>query len=58
MRSDRMPGPHRADFAGRVVADSDDEVEFRCYRLRELVPALAAQTVGRQVQAFQQLQRQ
>src|SRR5688572_26581542 len=53
-----MTGPDRADFAGCVIADCYDEIELRCSGVRELIPALAAQTVGGQVQVSQQLKRQ
>ncbi len=39
--------PHRTHFAGGVVADGDDEVHLRCVGRGVLVPALAAQILGR-----------
>ena len=51
VRGHRLPGPDRADLAGRAVADREDEVERRRTGLRELVPALAAQPFDRQVGA-------
>ncbi len=47
MRRDRLTRPHRTHFAGGVVADGDDEVHLRCVGRGVLVPALAAQILGR-----------
>ena len=58
MRGHRLTRPHRADLAGRVVADREDEVEPGCARLGELVPVLAAQTIGRHPVPRQQLERE
>ena len=47
-----LPG-QRASLAGGVVADGEDEVEYRRTRRYELVPALAAVAGRRQAQALQ-----
>jgi len=43
MGGDRLPGPHRADFAGRVITDGDDEIHLRRVRDCKLIPAFASQ---------------
>ncbi len=45
-------------LAGRVVADRKDKVDRRRIGRRELVPALAAQAVRRQIHALQELERE
>src|SRR5262249_9428546 len=40
MRRHRLAGPHRADFARRVVADGEGKIERRRAWLGELVPRL------------------
>src|SRR5205823_6575714 len=45
------------DFPGGLVAHRKDEIQDRGVRTGEFVPALAAQTLGRQAQPFQQLKR-
>ena len=57
MRSRGLSGPDRADLAGGVVADGQDEVHRWRIRLRELLPALAAQALGRHARRFQGLDR-
>ena len=58
MRGDRLARPDRAHLAGGVVADGDDEIHLRRIARREVVPALAQQVFGRQVDAAQQVERQ
>ena len=48
MRGDRLARPDRADLAGRIVADGEDEIELGRVRRGELVPALRAKPVGRE----------
>src|SRR5262245_46052157 len=38
MRAHRLAGPHRTDFARRVVADGEGKIEWRRARLGELIP--------------------
>src|SRR3990167_8936084 len=48
MRSDRLPGANGADFAGRVVADRENEIHLRGAMRGELVPVLGPQALGMQ----------
>lgn len=57
MGPDRMARPDRADLAGGVVADGDDEVQRRRAGRGELVPALAAQPLARQAELLEQRER-
>src|SRR5918994_4302729 len=50
MRCDRLPRPHRAGLACGFVADGEYEIELRRARPRELIPALAAQPVRRELE--------
>ena len=43
MRRHRLAGPDRAGFAGRIVADGEDEIELRRTGLGELVPGFGAE---------------
>src|SRR3546814_1925085 len=56
MRRDRLPRPDRAELAGGVVAHGEDEVHRRRAGRSELVPALRAQAVHRDVLVAQQVQ--
>ena len=58
MRGDRIARPDRADFAGGLVADGKDEIHHRRTGTDELVPALAAQTAGRQSEPLKKIERQ
>ncbi len=58
VRRHRLAGPHRAHFASGLVADREDEIQRRRARLGELIPALAAIAVGRQMPARQLTQRE
>src|SRR5258706_14832363 len=44
VRLARRAGPDRADLAGRVIADRDDQIHLRCIRRSELIPTLGART--------------
>ena len=56
MRSRRVTGPIRANLACGVVADGDDQVHVRGTGLAELVPVLAAQSVGADTSVAQHFQ--
>ena len=56
MSSNRVARPVRTDLAGRVVADGEHEVERRRAGRSELVPALAAEALGRQAVLPQQFE--
>src|SRR4051812_16027020 len=53
-----VTGPDGTGLAGRVVTNSEDEVERRRAGRRELVPALAAQAGGRKTLLSQQCERE
>src|SRR5919197_972656 len=48
MSSDRVAGPDRAGFPGRLVAHGKDEIHDQRVGPGELVPAFAAELAGRQ----------
>lgn len=50
-----MSRPDRTYLASGVVTDREDEIELRRACLRELIPALAAISLGRQMHLLQQL---
>src|SRR5258708_35896437 len=58
MSGDRLTRPYRADFACRVVADCENEIQPRRARRGKLVPTFAAQVLGGQAHPVQKLQRQ
>ena len=41
-----LTGPNGAYFLGRVIADREHKVEFRCAGSGELIPILATSAVG------------
>src|SRR5262249_36173730 len=55
MRRHRLAGPHRTDFARRVVADGEGKIERRRARLRELIPRLRTKARGVVAEALQEL---
>ena len=57
MRRHRLTRPDRAGFAGRVVANREDEIERRRALLRELVPILRTITLGRKAHLAEQPKR-
>jgi len=57
VRRHRLSRPHGAQFLRGAIADGDDELEWRHVRFRELVPALAAQILDRQVILSEHIQR-
>src|SRR5258706_10658503 len=48
--------PDGTDFAGRAVADGDDEIQWRGVWLRELVPRLGAELIDFVVQPLEQIE--
>ena len=56
MRGDRLPRPDRADLARRLIADGKNEIHHGRVGFGEFVPALAAQSFGRQFERVQQLE--
>ena len=52
-----LPGPHRADFLRRVITDRKDEIKLGRTRLREFIPALAAQVPCWNVSGLELTQR-
>ena len=58
MRRHRVAGPDRADFARRLIADREHEIHLRRVRLGELIPALRAQALRRQLHGLQQFERE
>ena len=57
MGGHRLTGPNRAYFLGRVIADCENKIEFRCTWRGELIPILASQAVRGQVGKFELMQR-
>src|SRR5262249_3548302 len=55
MRRHRLAGPHRTDFARRVVADGEGEIERRRAGLGELVPRLRTKARRVVAEALQEL---
>jgi hypothetical protein len=49
----RLTRPERADFLCGVVTDREDEIEFGCVGLCELVPTLASERVRPQMRILQ-----
>jgi hypothetical protein len=56
MRGHRLARPDRADFAGGVIADGEDEIHDRRARLREFVPAFAVWFLDGNARALQYVQ--
>ena len=56
MRRHWLPRPERTDLLRGVVADREDEIEFRCVRSRKLFPALGSQAGHVVVQPSQQIE--
>src|SRR5271155_638855 len=57
VRRHRFSRPDRTHLTGRVVADGEYEIDWRCSRRRELIPALAAKALGRQIPPPKEFQR-
>ena len=57
VRAHRLARPHRANLAGRVVADGKDEIHLRRSGLRKFIPALAAQICDRHALGRKKLNR-
>src|SRR3546814_4367239 len=57
MRRHRAAGPDRTGLAGGIVANGENEIEFRGIRTSELVPAFRAIALGRQPHLRDQLER-
>src|SRR6478735_12155348 len=57
MRGHRMTWPDGTDFVRGIVANREDEVELRCVRPRELVPAFRTQLRNIVAEAGQQFER-
>jgi len=55
MRRHRLAGPHRTDFAGRVVADGEGKIERRRAGLGELIPRLRTKARRVVAEALQEL---
>src|SRR5262249_18735955 len=55
MRRHRLAGPHRTDFARRVVADGEGEIERRRAGLGELIPRLRTKARRVVAEALQEL---
>ena len=58
MSGHRIPGPHRANFARRLVADREHKIHDGRRRFGELVPAFAAQSAGIEMRLFEQIERE
>src|SRR2546429_132785 len=58
MRGHRVAGPDRAGFAGRVVANGEDEIHLGRTGFAEYVPRLRAEAVGWIAEARQGRQRE
>jgi hypothetical protein len=54
----RIAGPHRAQFARRLVAHGEDEIHHWGARPREFIPTFAAQPVRPQMKSFQHVEGQ
>src|SRR5215468_9961544 len=55
MRGHRIAGPHRAQFARRLVANRDHKIHYRGAGPAEFIPAFTAQPVCWQIELFQRL---
>src|SRR5262245_37600435 len=53
--ADRVSRLNRAHFPRRQIADGEDEIHDRRPRSRELLPILAVEFPGRQLQPLQQI---
>ena len=53
MSPDRLAGPERTGLTGSRVTDRDHQVDLRCPRSRELVPALASKVKRIMTEALQ-----
>ena len=56
MGGHRLARPDGADLPGGVVADGEDEIQFRSTGLGKLLPGFGAQTVGWEIQLLKQVQ--
>src|SRR6266436_1821607 len=57
MRRHRLAGPHRTDFARRVVADGEGKIERRRAGLGELIPQLRTKARRVIAETLQELDR-